>query len=165
MSTTLHFDPWMRLLRMTAMVGFVFLFLRTVSSSCLQFELRREYSRAQAVFLGTVESTRFLESTDERLKLVRPMTAAAITVERQWKGPTAKTIEVSTCGALPATVCSVGMNFQPGARYLVFAYKHGDSLETSSCSAWRMDGAANRSERLAGEQQLRLLGMINPRQN
>jgi hypothetical protein len=62
--------------------------------------------------------------TGERLKF--QMRVATVEVERRWKGPVAKTIQVETC-----ELCTTGVWFAIGERWVVFA--HGEPPTTSDC--------------------------------
>ena len=86
-----------------------------------------EYSQSSAVFLGRVASLR-TEGTPTDLS--RVYTIATFEVEKQWKGPGSRTIEVRTCGG-GTVICTVGFTFQVGEKYLVFA--NGKGHETTSC--------------------------------
>ncbi len=72
------------------------LFAHTVMASCYEFDAQGSYKRAQAVLVGTVASTRTgrFGAGPADVK-----TIATVVVERRWKGPHRKTIDVTTCGA------------------------------------------------------------------
>ena len=119
-------------------IGFAFvaLFASRVSyASCYVFEIDRAFRDAKAVFVGRVVSTKLIrvgrESTDVS-------TVATLSVERRWKGPRTKTLDVRTCGGGDA-VCTVGIEFIPGDRYIVFAY--GRLFETSICDTRLVEDA------------------------
>jgi hypothetical protein len=100
---------------------------RASYASCYVFEIDRAFRDARAVFVGRVVSTKLIrvgrDSTDVS-------TVATLLVERRWNGPRTKTLDVRTCGGGDA-VCTVGIEFIPGDRYIVFAY--GRLFETSVC--------------------------------
>jgi hypothetical protein len=84
----------------------------------------REFANSAAVFIGTVRSTKVIRNSDSPGDVD---TVAIIEVERYWKGFSTQIIQVRTCGG----VCTVGVRFLEGSRYIVFAT--GDELTTTSC--------------------------------
>lgn len=124
---------------------------RTLAASCYEFNLDQAYRKARAVFVGTAASTKAVPSSSDSSVA---STKATLLIQHQWKGPLQKAIDVTTCGN-DQTVCVVGVDFQLGERYLVFAY--GTSLETSSCDTWRISGPADDRERQEGERHVRTL--------
>jgi hypothetical protein len=123
---------------------------RAAIGSCYTFDIREDFKNARAVFVGTVASTKPMRTDDRGVD-----TVAGFVVERQWKGPLRKTLDVMTCGTIDGPACLVGVLFQPGERYLVFAYR--DRLETTNCTAWRLDKSADAGERRQGERHLKEL--------
>jgi hypothetical protein len=82
-----------------------------------------------------VLSTRVVRSRTSQFDV---RTVATVKVEQQWKGPRAKTLEVSAGGS-GDVVCTVSMDFQIGRRYLFFA--EGNPLFTSDCMSRPIDSA------------------------
>jgi len=102
----------------------------SAGASCAVFEIGSGFRDSRAVFIGEVLATRVVRS--------KAQTVATIRVERRWKGPRGKTIEVSTCGGGDA-VCTISIDFQVGGAYLIFA--EGRPLATSDCMAWPVEEA------------------------
>lgn len=95
-----------------------------------QDHLRSLIPRAAAVFEGVVLDWEWmLQSGGHGLIAVR------VSVGRRWRGADGDTVTVATT-ASPATAC--GVDFAPGARYLIFAHSApGGALFTSSCMPTR----------------------------
>jgi len=91
--------------------------------------LADEYRQSDAVFVGRIVS---IEISAEVVKghRIEHMTAT-FKVERRWKGPSVRRLRVGTCGT-QTMVCTCGVDFQLGQRYVVFA--EGKPLTTSSCN-------------------------------
>src|SRR5262249_40386116 len=92
-----------------------------------------EIQSSGAVFLGRVtglaiETVQLEHSTAERMR-------ATFKVDRRWKGAKGSTVQVWTCGDQTA-VCTCGIEFKLGERYLVFA--SGKPLSTGSCDRTRV---------------------------
>ena len=141
-----------RRLACVAIVCAVIVPVQTVAASCYEFNLGAAFSEARAVFVGRVVSIKPIRTTGNP---VETNTVATLSVERQWKPPRVKMIDVSTCGYDDEAVCIVGVDFRVGDRYLVFAY--GDRLDTTNCDTWRLSGRDGEPERRQSERQLRLL--------
>jgi hypothetical protein len=127
---------WSRPLR-AVLIGVVVLLAssRQAVGSCAVFEIAQGFRDARAVFIGQVLSTRVVRAKTTPFDV---NTVAIVRVERQWKGPRAKTLEVSSCGG-GDVVCTVSMEFVVGQRYLFFA--EGRPLSTSDCMSQSFDAA------------------------
>lgn len=96
-----------------------------------------ELQASGAVFVGRViplaiEMVALEDTTAEGMR-------ATFKVERRWKRAKRSTIDVWTCGDQTA-VCTCGVDFQLGERYLVFASEK--PLGTGSCSRTRVASSA-----------------------
>jgi len=107
-----------------------------VAASCAVFEVGPGFRTAKAVFVGEVVATRVVRSATDPLDV---RTVATVNVERSWKGPRARTLEVSACGGA-GVACTVSMDFEVGRRYLFFA--EGNPLSTSSCMSRPIETAS-----------------------
>jgi hypothetical protein len=105
-------------------------------ASCAVFEIESGFRDAKAVFVGQVVATRVVQSATDRSDV---RTVATVRVERKWKGPRAKNLEVSACGG-GDVLCTVSMDFEIGGRYLFFA--DGTPLSTSSCMSRPVETAS-----------------------
>jgi hypothetical protein len=101
-------------------------------------DISAAYRQAAAVFVGRVISLEVAPSAAREPG--EDDMVATLQVERRWKGPRTSTLRVRTCGT-QATVCTCGVDFQLGARYVVFA--SGKRLETTSCDLTRLALAAD----------------------
>jgi hypothetical protein len=91
--------------------------------------LNDEYHHSSAVFVGRIVS---LEISSKVIGGVTIENMIAIfDVQRRWKGPSVRRLRVQTCGT-QTLVCTCGVDFQLGQRYVVFA--EGKPLQTSSCN-------------------------------
>jgi hypothetical protein len=101
---------------------------------CTETEgLGDELTSSDAVFVGRVvgiaiEKVPLEDTTAERM-------TATFEVERRWKGPKRSRLAVWTCGD-QVSLCSCGVEFKLGERYLVFA--EGRPLSTGSCNRTRV---------------------------
>jgi hypothetical protein len=101
---------------------------RPVARSCAPPPpIENEFALSAAVFVGRVTATEVVVGT----KPFSTQTVATFSVERAWKGITEPTVRVATCGG-GDVVCTVGVVFRVGERYVVFAA--GKPLATSTCS-------------------------------
>jgi hypothetical protein len=92
-----------------------------------------ELKSSGAVFVGrivelAIEKVPLGDTTAERM-------TATFEVERRWKGPNRSKLTVWTCGD-QVSLCTCGVDFKLGERYLVFA--EGKPLSTASCSRTRV---------------------------
>ena len=98
--------------------------------SCLQPPPPDEALRhADAVFAGEVTDFRIAEPVDGVTS--SDLYEAAFRVTAVWKGPDADRIKVLT--ADPSQLLC-GYRFEPGVRYLVYAYESTVGLETGNCT-------------------------------
>ena len=122
-----------------------------VASPCVCAELgpfEKQVRDASAVFLGRVvrlELTASAAGGDDMIATIR--------VERRWKGPRARELQVKTCGT-QVMICTCGVDFQLGERYLVVAA--GKPLETSIC--YRTTLAVGSDEEIRALEAMRNLG-------
>jgi hypothetical protein len=116
---------------------------RPAAASCAVFEIDSGFRDAKAVFVGQVMATRVVQSANDSFDV---RTVATVRVERRWKGPSAKALEVSACGG-GGVVCTVSIDFEIGRRYLFFA--EGNPLSTSSCMSWPVETASTELRWLA----------------
>lgn len=93
--------------------------------------IEQEFAASSVVLVGHVVAiTKRMREwpepdvTGERLQLLYRV--ATIQIERRWKGEAAQTIDVQTC-----ELCSVGVQFEVGERWVVFA--GGEQPATSDC--------------------------------
>ena len=91
--------------------------------------LADEYRRSSAVFVGRIVSLEISTKVIEGDRIENMV--ATFDVERRWKGPSVRRLRVQTCGT-QMLVCTCGVDFQLGQRYVVFA--EGKPLQTSSCN-------------------------------
>lgn len=91
--------------------------------------LADEYQRSSAVFVGRIVSIEIATKVVDGHRIESMV--ATFDVERRWKGPSARRLRVQTCGT-QMLVCTCGVDFQLGQRYVVFA--EGKPLQTSSCN-------------------------------
>lgn len=91
--------------------------------------LADEYRRSSAVFVGRIVSLEISTKVVEGRRIENMI--ATFDVERRWKGPSARRLRVQTCGT-QMLVCTCGVDFQLGQRYVVFA--EGKPFQTSSCN-------------------------------
>ena len=127
----------MRVMRALCTGFLVFVaFVSRARASCAVFDIEAGFRDARAVFVGQVVATRVVQSATDRSDV---RTVATVRVERRWKGPRAKTLEVSACGG-GDVVCTVSMDFTIGGRYVFFA--DGNPLSTSSCMSQPLEAAS-----------------------
>lgn len=99
---------------------------RPAAWSCaLPQPVEQEFAESTAVFVGRVIATEVRTGRESEAS-----TVATFAVERAWKGVSASTVEVATCGG-GNEICTVAVEFRVGERYLVFA--GGEPLFTSKC--------------------------------
>jgi hypothetical protein len=89
--------------------------------------LADEYHHSSAVFVGRIVSIEISSKIIEGERVENMI--ATFAVERRWKGPSIRRLRVQTCGT-QTLVCTCGVGFQLGQRYVVFA--EGKPLQTSS---------------------------------
>ena len=99
--------------------------------------LADEYRRSSAVFVGRIVSLEISTMVVEGHAVENMV--ATFEVERRWKGPSARRLRVQTCGT-QMLVCTCGVDFQLGQRYVVFA--EGKLLQTNSCNRTTVADAA-----------------------
>ena len=99
--------------------------------------LADEYRRSSAAFVGRIVSLEISTKVVEGHRIENMV--ATFEVERRWKGPSVRRLRVQTCGT-QMLVCTCGVDFQLGQRYIVFA--EGKPLQTSSCNRTTIADAA-----------------------
>jgi hypothetical protein len=126
------------------------MFPGTSAQACVCDEsrgLEADYREAEAVFAGRIVALQVAPAkvggnSDEHM-------VATLVVERRWKGPKTREIQVQTCGT-QETLCTCGTDFALGGRFVVFAV--GKPLSTSSCQRTR------RYQRVPGDGKLQWVG-------
>jgi len=105
--------------------------------------LEEELESSDAVFAGAVTE---IEREDHAPGVGPPLGRVTFDVNESWKGVTEGTASVYGQG----DEVSCGLDFDPGERYLVYAYRTGDHLETSFCEATKPLAEAREDLRLLG---------------
>jgi hypothetical protein len=109
--------------------------------------LEADYREAEAVFAGRIVALQVAaakagDNTDEHM-------VATVVVERRWKGPKTREIQVRTCGT-QEMLCTCSTDFELGGRFVIFAT--GKPLSTNSCQRTR------RYQRIPGDATLQWVG-------
>jgi hypothetical protein len=109
--------------------------------------LEADYREAAAVFAGRVVALHVVAAksggnSGEQM-------VATLVVERRWKGPNTREIQVRTCGT-QEMLCTCGTDFELGGRFVIFAA--GKPLSTDSCQRTR------RYQRIPGDTKLQWVG-------
>jgi hypothetical protein len=102
--------------------------------------LADEYRHSSAVFVGRIVSLKNSSKVIDGVTVENMI--ATFDVGRRWKGPTVRRLRVQTCGT-QKLVCTCGVDFQLGQRYLIFA--DGNPLQTSSCNRTKIARSAGKN--------------------
>ena len=93
---------------------------------------REQIREADIVILGRVVALELRSKEVERETI--EYTVATVEVQRRWKGPDRRTIEVSTCGD-QAMICTCGVHFDLGGTFIVITE---NEHQVSSCGLTRL---------------------------
>jgi hypothetical protein len=91
--------------------------------------LADEYYHSSAVFTGRIVSLEISSKVIDGETFENMI--ATFAVEQRWKGLAVRRLRVGTCGT-QTLVCTCGVDFKLGERYVIFAV--GTPLTTSSCN-------------------------------
>ena len=93
-------------------------------------QIQTSYGKADAVFYGKAIEVKRQTVKDESLGTNYQYLRVKFKVEMSWKGQTTREIIVRTAGNSAAC----GFLFKAGQRYLVYAHRSGNGLQTTNCS-------------------------------
>jgi len=93
-------------------------------------QIQTSYGKADAVFYGKVIEVKRQTVKDESPGASYQNLRVKFKVEKSWKGQTTREIIVRTASSSAAC----GFLFKAGQRYLVYASRSGDGLQTTNCS-------------------------------
>ena len=122
----------------------------SVRAACPVTTLESQFTNSTAVFVGRAMAERVVAASRNPGGRV---TETTFEVEDRWKGASDPIVRVQTCGWTvgdKTLLCSEGVRFVVGERYLVFAA--GQPLQTSACQPTERVDRAERTVRwLSGQ--------------